>query len=151
MGAIPRPTGITILAILGFLEGLFALIIGLILVAGASFISSLIDQLGITGLLTQMLSLALVVAGAFVLVVALIVLLINWGLWTGKNWARWLYIIIAALGLLGALAGIVAARYSDIFWLIVDILILYYLTRPGIAAYFTRMPVQPTMQQPASK
>ncbi len=151
LGAIPRPTGITILAILGFLEGLAALIIGITLIAGASFITSITDQLGLSGLTSSVLGLALVVAGVFVLVVALIVLLINWGLWTGKNWARWLYIIVAVIGILSGLLGIAAARYSDLFWLIVDILIVYYLTRPGVAAYFKRMPMQQTMQQPPSK
>ncbi len=154
MGAVPRPIGITILALLGFLEGVITLVIGLVLIAAASTITSILNQLGltgITGLTGSFVSLAFAIVGAFVLVAALIVLLINWGLWTGKNWARWLYIIIAVLGLLSALAGLTTAVASNVFWLVVDILIIYYLTRPGVASYFKRMPMQPTTPPPPAK
>lgn len=149
VGAVPRPIGITILAILGFLEGLLLLIGGLIFIVGASFLSGIINNMGYGDITAgNFIGLAVAIVGVFVLVAALIVLLINWGLWTGKNWARWIMIIVVALGLLSALAGIVAQRYTDVFWLIVDVLVIYYLTRPAVAAFFTRAPMPQPAQPP---
>lgn len=146
LGAVPRPTGVAILAILGFLGGAIVLIGGLGALAGAAFLATYFQNLfGAIGAIIA------TVIGITLLITALIVLLLSWGLWAGKNWARILVIIGNILFILLNLLSIVASPASAIIGIIIDALIIFYLTRPGVAAYFKGMPMQPQMQQPPTK
>ena len=102
-----RPGGITVLAILYGLEGLFALGTGGLAAAG----SSLIPGIG----------------GDFVAAfgIGLIDFVIAYGLWTLQSWARTVAIIFAIIGLLGFPIGT-----------IISIIILWYLFRPEVKEAF---------------
>ena len=63
--------------------------------------------------------------GGLFILIGLVELLLAWGLYTGKNWARIVAIIFAILGLLAIPIGT-----------IISIIILYYLTRPHVKAFF---------------
>ncbi len=118
----------------------------------SAFITAFLAALGFSGLTGAIAGFVVAIISVVVLIVGLIYLLLSWGLWSGKNWARIIWIIFAVLGALFALSTIAAGGYvAGIINLIIDALIIYYLTRPHVAAYFKHMVmVQPT-PQPMSK
>ncbi len=92
------------------------------------------------------------ILGAFMLVGVGVVMLVSWGLWTGRNWARILTLIglvlemipsgllVAAAFIAGSLGvpplmmlgiGIIGGG-----WLIANIYVFYYLTRGNVARNF---------------
>lgn len=73
-----------------------------------------------------------VASGVFI-VLAIITFVIAWGLLTGKNWARWIGIIVSALGVLSGLATLPIG----IVFVVIDGAIIYYLTRPNVVNWFT--------------
>ena len=116
-----RPTGITILAILEVLGGL-ALLLG-----GAA-----ITALG--GLVGLGLGAAF---GGILIIFGLLSFVVAFGLWTGKEWAWLVALILSGLGALFDLVSIVIGLgYGSILSLLIDVAIIYYLTRPHVRAYF---------------
>ena len=126
-----RPVGVTILAVLAYIGAVFSLLGGLALIIGSAAISSLILKFA-PGIDTFPITTALfVIVGVIFLVCAVINYCVARGLWKGKNWARILVIIIAALSLISSLWPF------DIVGIIISGLIIWYLGfyKPAIA-YF---------------
>ena len=121
----PRPAGIAILAILQMLGGLIILLIG---VAVAAVTGSLLSALG----LAIPAGIGIAVGGA-VAIFGILGLLVGWGLWTGRGWARILAIILSGLGVVGSLALI---SVSGVVGLVIDGVILWYMFRPNVRAFF---------------
>ncbi len=116
-GRAERPLGVAILAILAALAGILMLLASLA-------IASL-------GLLAG--PAAIIPAGlgsGVLLVLALLYLLVAYGLWNGQTWAWWLSIILAAIDLVGALLAL------NIVTLVIAAVILWYLTRGHVKEYF---------------
>jgi hypothetical protein len=103
-----RPTGVVILTILEVIAAVYTLFAGAAAGTLLAFAAPVLAGLG----------------GLFILI-GLVELLLAWGLYTGKNWARIVAIIFAILGLLAIPIGT-----------IISIIILYYLTRPHVKAFF---------------
>lgn len=114
-----RPLGVTILAILLLIEAILALLSGLFLMA-----------VGTVMLPIPLLGLAIVGFSTFGMIFGVIGLFLVYGLWTGRSWGWWLTLIIAVL----------IAALSLIGWnlivLIMAIIVIIYLTRPHVRAYF---------------
>ena len=134
-----RPTGITILAVLDILGGILALLLGALLAAaGGSGVLSSVGYGNLSGLVS--------IAGGFLVVVGALAILVGWGMWSGKGWAWVAALILAALGVIGGLGSLVVGRFSGVVSLIIDVLILWYLFRPHVKAYFGRgQPAMPPM------
>jgi hypothetical protein len=116
-----RPTGISALAILELLGGVLAIILGLFL-AGAG--SSILGGLGpISGIVA-------IISGLFAVAV-------GYGFWTGAKWSWWLAVILYIFGIIFSLASVVVGSVFSIVGLIIDALLLYYLTRPGVKSWFS--------------
>jgi len=124
-----RPTGVTILAILGFIVAALFIFAGIAIVALGPLITSLLKESMPypypIALLAGVLGVALLISGG-------IGLIISWGLWTGRGWAWWLTVIFSALSLLSSLL----ALPNGIIGLLVDALILYYFFKPHVKDYF---------------
>jgi len=128
-----RPLGVTLLAILHVLQAILALIIGLVLIAlGAYLLPFLVGMPrfarhpGLLGII-----------GGIAIVMALLYLLLSYGLWTGKGWAWTISLILAGLGIIISLVGLILrSAVGAIITLILDALIIYYLTRINVKAYF---------------
>jgi uncharacterized membrane protein len=99
---------VVILAVLEVIGGVYTLISGA--AAGAFF-----------GLIAPPLA----ALGALYILIGVVDLLLAWGLYTGQNWARIVAIVFAILSLLAVPLGT-----------IIGIIILYYLTRPNVKAFF---------------
>lgn len=110
-----RPTGITILAILSILSGIVAIIL-------AFFAGALTANFGI-GVLGGAITGIGVAVAAFHFVIA-------FGLLSGKPWGR---LIVIAFSLIGLIMGAISL---NIFSIIIDGIILYYMWRPHVREYF---------------
>jgi uncharacterized membrane protein (DUF2068 family) len=61
-----------------------------------------------------------------------------WGLWTGKGWAWIITLILAVISAVFNVIEIITLNVGSVFSLIVNIIIIYYLYRPNVRAYFGR-------------
>jgi type II secretory pathway pseudopilin PulG len=125
--SLERPGVITLLAILHFCSALLFIPSGLcVMLSPPSAMKASIIPLGFIGLITLVLGLAHAAAG--------------WGLWRLLPWGRTVALVLAGLSLFAIPVGT-----------IIGSLLLYYFTRPGIAALFSgRSPSQFTQQELAS-
>ncbi len=159
MVSVERPLGVSILAILYFIGGVLSLVQGLFVLAGgaALLIGKAFSPLALGSNIT--------VAGLIAVIIAIVDLALGYGLWTGKEWARIIIIIFCILGILASLVlialgalsftgGFAIARmipvlvFVKIFaalplvmgliTLVIDVLIVYYLTRPHVKAFFKK-------------
>jgi hypothetical protein len=122
-GAV-RPTGITILAVLAAIGGVFALFGGLVIFVGGTVIF---------GGLGAILGLAFLAYAGLILAFA-------YGAWTLQPWAWPLGVAGAAFGIVLAVLNIIGGSsiVSQIISIVIDGGILYYLNQPGIKALFGR-------------
>jgi hypothetical protein len=138
-----RPVGVTILAILDFLGAAICILGGIgMLVGGGAIATAISRQAGASGAgIVAGLGAAL---GVVFLVCAAISALLGWGLWTLKNWARIITIVLLALDIGLSLLGLVGtlthfnlfALIWSVFWIAVYALIIWYLLKPEVKAAF---------------
>jgi uncharacterized membrane protein (DUF2068 family) len=74
----------------------------------------------------------LMIIGLVLLILAILGFIMTWGLWTGKSWARTITMILAVIGIITGLFSLPGSIIS----ILIDVVILYYLTRPHIRAYY---------------
>src|SRR3972149_12029915 len=141
-----RPTGVTILAVLNFLGAALYILIGLLFILGMGIRGGMMGQAGgegSAGAMGMMMGLG-GGAGVIFIVLSLIPLLIGWGLWKLKNWARIITLVLMALGALLALLGVAlgglagemfSAGFSGVF-LLICAWIIWYLLRPHVKEAF---------------
>ena len=98
-----RPLGVTIIAILVAVGGVFTIINGLLL-------------LGISPGYT-----------IFALVLGVLSFVLAWGLWTLKPWAFWLTVVLQVIGLVQAILGLTQGQGNSVISLIFPIVVLIYL------------------------
>jgi uncharacterized membrane protein (DUF2068 family) len=142
---MPRPTGVTILAILYFIGTCFLALLGIASIAGMGFLSQMLAQnpnVGSSG--AAMLASAGVVLSIFSFAFALVCGFLGYGLWNLKNWARTLAMVLAIIGAVFCALGLIFAifRFSP-FGLInngvqfgINALIVWYLNQPHVKAAF---------------
>jgi len=134
--ATERPFGVTILSILEIISGLFELGVGALLLIAAGFIGGMAAEMpeipGLAGFIAGIM----VFIGVVFVIIGLIAFLIAYGLWTGQGWAWTLCLILSIISLILSILSLP----GGIIGLIIDILILYYLTRPHVKAFFGKGP-----------
>jgi uncharacterized membrane protein HdeD (DUF308 family) len=105
-----RPLGVTIVAILTAIGGLIFFGSGLtLLIIGFGFL--------------------LLVLGIAYLVMA-------YGLWNGRGWAWTITLILSVIGIIVAIGTIVAGNVSAVISIIIHGVVIYYLYRPNVKAFF---------------
>jgi hypothetical protein len=136
-----RPTGITILAILALIGGIFGLIGGLGLIAGGALLGGALG--GTTGVAVGGFAF---VAGIITLGLAVAYIGFAYGGWTLKPWGWALGVILAIASIVwqvalafisGDFVGSIVS-VSGILSLAVPIIILYYLYTPTVKSAFGR-------------
>ncbi|NLI74642.1 MAG: hypothetical protein GX369_07765 [Euryarchaeota archaeon] len=117
-----RPTGVSILSILLGLESLFFIIAGV----GILGLGALLGPIGVS---------VGIIIGSFLILLGIIGLVIARGLWKGREWARTIAIaftiIILAFSILGAII-----LEPSILGALISIIILWYLYRPQVRAFY---------------
>jgi len=132
-----RPLGVSVIAVLTWLLGALWALAGFSVIGfthlGARLLGSMTDadmlQRFTTGL-GSLLGIGLLVLAAFYLIV-------GFGLWSLKNWARVLTIVFVGIGLLLGLRNFI--EYHHTFRVVrtaVDALILIYLFLPDVSRVF---------------
>ena len=131
-----RPTGITIIAVLVILGGVIGLLAALAIFAA----SALFAGFGAT-----LLGSAGAIIGGIVLVFSLIWLAVGVGFLHGKGWAWILGMIVIVLSLIGSVGAVVIGQLGAVGGLLWNGLLLYYLTRPRVKAFFGKggLPMYP--------
>ena len=105
-----RPLGVTIVAVLTAIGGLIFLGSGLVLL--------------IVGI------------GVILLALGIAYLVMAYGLWNGRGWAWTITLILSVIGIVVAIASIVAGNVSAIISIIIHAVVIYYLYRPNVKAFF---------------
>lgn len=128
--AVQRPTGITILAVLSAIGGVFGLLAGIALLTAGTVVGA---ATGLGGFVF--------VAGLIVLAYSVLSLVLAYGFWNLKPWAWPLGIAVQALGILQAVLQF-ANNSSNVASLVIGVgiaaLILWYLFQPNVKAAFGR-------------
>jgi len=123
-----RPLGITILAVLEVIGGLIWLGSAATIFAAAGA-ASLIPFFGLLA------GGVLVIIAVVAVILGLISFALAWGLWTGARWAWGAAIVLSILGIILGLFTLP----GGVITILINIAIIYYLTRPHVKAYFRRL------------
>ena len=139
-----RPTGVTILAFM-IISGIASIIIGLG-VLGSAFVLSLVAHDSNVGTVRQDAELGtlaglLIGVGGFTIALGIASLVVAWGLLNGRGWAWIITIIISTVSIITSIVGIASGGFYHIITLIIYAVILYYLYKPEVKAYFGRIKV----------
>ncbi len=121
-----RPLGITILAILGFIGGLFFFAFAALFAALAPMLAGEMEAA------VPFASLLFTVGSIIFVILGIVQIVISYGLWKGASWAWWVYIILLALGVVSSILSLP----QGILGLVINGVIIYYLTRPHVREYF---------------
>lgn len=160
----PRPTGVTVLAVLSILGAIGFLLLGsglLIvgLVIGTYAGSQLTNQIttsgypGLASLTAGTIAAIFTAFGAIAVILGILYLALAVGFLGGKGWAWTLGLVGYVIGIVLNIVQIAFGSYTNVVLLVIDIIIVYYLTRPRVKAFFgkgggTMMP--PSQMPPAS-
>ena len=134
-----RPMGITILAVLAFIGGIFGICGGLSGIVGGSFLGGLAASVGASGAtaLGGMLAVYSIIAVAF----AVVDLVFGFGAWTLKPWAWMLGMVLSGLNIVFQLVALVAG-WTTIGGILIPVVIagviIYYLLTPEVKKAFGR-------------
>ena len=115
-----RPIGITIIAILMIISGIFFIIGGI----------------GFTAL--SVLSLAFLAGGIGSIILGIASLVVAWGLLKGAGWAWIITLIITIISIIANIISLVGGNTASIIGIIIEGIIIYYLYRPNVKSYFGR-------------
>jgi uncharacterized membrane protein HdeD (DUF308 family) len=105
-----RPLGVTLIAILTAIGGIIFLASGLVLL--------------------------LVGIGIILLALGIAYLVMAYGLWKGREWAWTITLILSAIGIIVAIVSVAAGNVSAIISIIIQGIVIYYLYRPNVKAFF---------------
>ena len=105
-----RPLGVTLIAILTIIGGIIFLASGLVLL--------------------------LIGIGIILLALGIAYLVMAYGLWKGKGWAWTITLILSAIGIIVAIVSVAAGNVSAIISIIIQGIVIYYLYRPNVKAFF---------------
>ncbi len=122
MAPAGRPAGVTILAVLYFIQGILMLLVPIMV---SVCLASMLTVPGVEEAEGDIFA-AGALCWAIFGILALVYFLIGFGLLKGAGWARIVAIILAIIGLLNVPIGT-----------IISIIILWYLFKPEIKAFFS--------------
>ena len=109
-----RPLGVTIIAILAILGGIGSLVGGIALVAIIPFL------------------------GAALIIIGLAYFGVAYGLWQGLKWAWIITLIVTVIAFISGLGSIIVGNVGAVIPVIINAIIIYYLFKPNVKAYFGR-------------
>jgi hypothetical protein len=150
-----RPTGVTIIAILNIISGIIMLFGAIALIAIGAILPALppsaFNQSELQGNLTagqapippgiSMVSPSLlggigIAIGGVLLALAIVSFVVAYGLLKGLGWAWTVTVILSIISIALNAISIATGNLSSIISIIISGIILYYLYRPHVKAYF---------------
>jgi hypothetical protein len=143
-----RPTGVTVLAILDILGGIVGLAAGALFIGIAALASSsLAAQYPALGSISGIASI-LYALGALALILGIISIVVAIGFLGGKGWAWTLGIVVSIINIIVSIVETAIGFSSNLIGIIFSIIIIYYLMRPHVKAYFGKGPAMAGGMQP---
>jgi hypothetical protein len=143
-----RPAGAIIIGIVDFLFAAFFACLGLLFFAGGTLIQRFLSSAGTMpgNVGPDVFAKIGAVAGIMILLWAAFCALVGWGMIAVKNWARIISIILAALGVLLSIPGLLNAFRGGpivmtVIFLAYYVWVIWYLLMPGVAQAFTQRAV----------
>ena len=76
--------------------------------------------------------------GAALIVLGIAYFVMAYGLWKGKGWAWTITLILSFIGIALGIASIAVGNIGAIFHIIINAIVVYYLYRPHVKAFFGR-------------
>src|SRR5438093_9316983 len=149
---LPRPTVVTVLAVLAILGAIALLFSGAVLIGLGLLLGTLTASVDITSAITNAgypglaslgvgtISALIIALGAVCLIVGILYLAVGIGFFGGKRWAWNLGIIVSVIGIVLNVIQMIGGNYSGVLSLIISLLIIYYLMRPHVKVFFAREP-----------
>jgi hypothetical protein len=154
-----RPLGVTIIAILNIIGGVIMLIFGIGVITFSAILPTLppsaFNQTDIQGNLTaaqipisppptsdspmalqSFLGGLGIAFGAVLVAIAIVSFVVAYGLLKGKGWAWTVAIILSIISIVLNVISVAAGNIASIISIIISAIILYYLYRPHVKAYF---------------
>ncbi|MEW6605108.1 MAG: hypothetical protein AB1351_10550 [Thermoproteota archaeon] len=142
-----RPTGVTIVAILNIIGGIIMLVLGLALVVAGAIIPGLPPEafeqenlspgdVDISAIPPSLIGGGLAAVGGVMLALAVLSFVVAYGLLKGRSWAWMLTVILAIISIAVNAISIATGNLGGIVSVIISGVILYYLYRPHVKAYF---------------
>jgi hypothetical protein len=157
-----RPTGVTIIAILTIINGILLLLSGITLVAlGALLSGNSTSTSSLPQAVAQFFGTISAAVGGVLLAIGIGYIVMFYGLLKGKGWAWTITIILLFIGIAiqilsisvityaslentkNVISGIVDSITFPVIGLAINIVILYYLYRQHVRAYFGKAKPQP--------
>lgn len=139
-----RPTGVTILAILEIIVGIVSLISGLAITILFATVGGMMGRIPEAAPLAALFGAFGAVIGGLLILVSIVCFIIAYGFWKGKGWAWVLGLIFAIIGIISGLISLPGGIIS----IIINGLIIYYLTRPHVKEFFGRAAPTPPPPPP---
>jgi hypothetical protein len=141
-----RPLGVTLLAILEILAGLFSLLASFGLFAIAALINVEEVRQQVSDQLPQWIldnaPVIFGVLGVVFLITAIVALVLAWGFLKGKRWARIVAIVLVVLGIINTVVQAILLGGTSVLTvgisIIIPVLIVIYLQMPNVKAWFTQ-------------
>ena len=144
MTAAKRPWGVSLMAILYFVGAGFYVVLMTIAIGAPETLRSLLEGLSPQGSGPAMLLNLGAMLAVYFTVMIIVAGLLGYGMWTLRNWARWITVIITAISLIvGAISLVAIATNINLSTLLLSLLriglcllVLWYLWTPGVRAAF---------------
>ena len=134
MSRSTRSLSVTVLVVLQTLVGVLALVSGIAAVFVRMRMPEAFPQI-------RPLRMALFTTGVAFIIFAVLDFAIAYGLWVGRRWAWGLSLLFSVFGVIFAVFSLfLRPRIGQLFALVIDIVILFYLMQPRVQVYFGRRP-----------
>ena len=138
-----RPTGVTIIGILTIIGGIVMLLGGIALVTLAAVVpilpltdDQINSQLANTGMSADMLAILSSATGGVFLILGIASLVVAYGLFKAKKWAWTVNVVLSFITIAMGIISIASGNIGGIASIAISGVIVYYLYRPHVKAYF---------------
>ncbi len=132
-----RPFGVTVIAILEIIGGL-------VLIGLGAFFAAVGMAAGVIPFFGLPISIVYIGLAIILIILGLIAFAIAYGLWTGKGWAWTVALVFSIIGIIIGLLNLP----GGIINIIINAIIIYYLTRPHVKEFFGKAPPMPPPPPP---
>lgn len=142
-----RPTGVTIIAILNIIGGIVMLIAGTALIAVGALLPDILDEgfdPSMSGIPAEFAGALGVAMGAVIVALAIFSFIVAFGMLKGMGWAWTLTIVLSIISIALNAISLASANFGGIINIVISGIVLYYLYRPHVKAYFGKVPAAKT-------
>jgi hypothetical protein len=134
---IKRPTGVTIIAILNIIGGIIMLIGGIAAATFGAVLPSLpISESDLSGVPPMFLGAGAIAIGGILIIIGVLSFVVAYGLLKGMGWAWTLTLVLSIISIVINAVSIASGNFGGIISIIISAIIVYYLYRPHVKAFF---------------